>query len=197
MDAVKWEGIVDQAGKAFARFGFRKTSIEDVARAAGVAKGTVYLGCQSKRDLFYQAILRDLQQWKAELSERIDPRKPADETLVEIVTGAFEIMDQHPLARDLIKGDLYVDLPDWTEHLDELRTHGVGIIVEILRIGVRQGRFRESLDIEEVAGIFLDLVTTTILYLTRDPAGEERIPRRLQAAFDVLLNGILGTEQKT
>lgn len=197
MDSVKWERIVDQASKAFARFGFRKTSIEDVARAAGVAKGTVYLGCQSKQDLFYQAILRDLQQWRGELAERIDPRKPADETLVEVVLGAFAIMDQHPLTRDLIKGDLYVDLPDWTAHLDELRAHGVGVFVEILGIGVRQGRFRATLDIEEVSGIMLDLVTTTILYLTRDPAGEAHIPRRLQVAFDVLLNGILSTEQNT
>ncbi len=43
MDAAKKDCILLQAARAFARFGFKKASIDDIAREAGVGKGTVYL----------------------------------------------------------------------------------------------------------------------------------------------------------
>src|SRR5437870_10741769 len=102
MEATKWEGVVERAAKTFARYGFKKTSIDDIARAAGVAKGTVYLGCTSKLDLFYQAILRDIRLWNAELAKVVDPRVPADELLASIAQEAFASLDRFPLARDLV-----------------------------------------------------------------------------------------------
>lgn len=188
MDAAKWEGIVAEAAKAFGRFGFRKASIDGIARAAGVAKGTVYLGCTSKRDLFYQAILRDLRLWNAELAKAIDPRVPADELLVRVSQQAIALLDRFPLARDLISDVYAADLPDWLDRLDELRAHGLSTVLEMLRIGVRQGRLRADLDLEAVAEVFLDLMTSTIMFHSRGPA--ERMARHAAAVFDLALNGL-------
>src|SRR5437773_350021 len=99
MEPAKWEAILVEAARAFARYGFKKTSVDEVARAAGVAKGTVYLGCSSKRDLFYQAILRDLRLWNAELAREIDPRAPADALLLRVSALALDTLDRYPLAR--------------------------------------------------------------------------------------------------
>jgi AcrR family transcriptional regulator len=44
--------ILDAAERLFTQFGYRRTSVEDVAREAGVAKGTVYLYFESKVALF-------------------------------------------------------------------------------------------------------------------------------------------------
>ena len=54
MDHAKRETILESATRLFARLGFKKCSIDEIARAAGVAKGTIYLACDSKTDLFYQ-----------------------------------------------------------------------------------------------------------------------------------------------
>ena len=59
MERAKKDCILDSAAKAFARLGFKKASIDAIARAARVAKGTVYLACESKEDLFFQAVHRD------------------------------------------------------------------------------------------------------------------------------------------
>ena len=66
MEQAKKDCILLEAARAFARFGFKKTSIDEVARAAGVAKGTVYLACDSKEDLFYQVLHRETRSWAAE-----------------------------------------------------------------------------------------------------------------------------------
>jgi AcrR family transcriptional regulator len=191
MEDAKWESIVAEAAKAFDRYGFSKASMEDIARASGVAKGTLYLGAASKRDLFYQAVLRDLRLWNAELGRRIDPRVPADELLVSVTQQALASRDRFPLARDLVLGRFDSHLPDWTERLDELRAAGLATILEILRVGVRQGRFRAGLDLEETAGALLDLLATTLMYHSRGPDPEARLARHAAAVFELVLRGLL------
>ena len=48
----KREAILGAALELFGRYGYRRTSIDDIARAAGVAKGTVYLYVENKEALF-------------------------------------------------------------------------------------------------------------------------------------------------
>jgi AcrR family transcriptional regulator len=48
----KRDRILDAAQSLFVRYGVKRTSIDDVAREAGVAKGTVYLSFESKAELF-------------------------------------------------------------------------------------------------------------------------------------------------
>lgn len=44
--------ILDAAQSLFVRYGVKRTSIDDVARESGIAKGTVYLSFKSKAELF-------------------------------------------------------------------------------------------------------------------------------------------------
>src|ERR1700719_3973000 len=48
----KRDRILDAAQKLFVRYGVKRTSIDDVAREAGIAKGTVYLSFKTKAELF-------------------------------------------------------------------------------------------------------------------------------------------------
>ncbi len=65
------ERILDAAAKLLVRWGYRKTTIDDVAREAGVGKGTIYLHWKDKNELFIAAILRAQQQVGVEVMRRI------------------------------------------------------------------------------------------------------------------------------
>ena len=56
--AGKYTRILDAALTLFHRYGVRRTSIDDVAQEAGVAKGTVYLYFDSKETLFFEVAER-------------------------------------------------------------------------------------------------------------------------------------------
>ena len=45
--------VLTAAAGVFARYGYQQTTIDQIAEAAGVAKGSVYLSFKSKEDLFY------------------------------------------------------------------------------------------------------------------------------------------------
>ncbi len=65
------ERILDAAAALLLRWGYRKTTIEDVAREAGVGKGTIYLHWKDKNALFLAAVLRAQQQAGVEVMRRI------------------------------------------------------------------------------------------------------------------------------
>ena len=58
----KSELILNAARKEFLAHGFRRTSIEEIARTAGIAKGTVYLYFDSKEAVFH-AVLEAFFDW--------------------------------------------------------------------------------------------------------------------------------------
>jgi len=53
--------VLDAAVGVFARFGFRKTSMDDVARAAGVSRQGLYLSFANKEELFRRALVHSLR----------------------------------------------------------------------------------------------------------------------------------------
>ncbi|WP_083678538.1 TetR/AcrR family transcriptional regulator [Nocardiopsis sp. CNR-923] len=56
--AARAERILDAAGDLLVSWGYPRITIEDVARRAGVGKGTVYLHFPTKEVLFLAVLLR-------------------------------------------------------------------------------------------------------------------------------------------
>ena len=52
MSADHRDAIIEAATEVFSRFGFKKASVDDIARRARIGKGTVYLHFDSKEELF-------------------------------------------------------------------------------------------------------------------------------------------------
>src|SRR5262249_36313770 len=178
------------AARAFERFGFRKASVDEIARDAGVAKGTVYLAAESKEDLFYQAVHREVRSWVAELSKLIDPRRRADELLSEVAQASLALLQTKPLVRDLLLGICNGQLPTWTTQLEELRALGRVNVAEILRLGVKQGVFAPTLDVDMTAAILQDVQLSGYLHAMQEGPTTEDLPRRFRAGLDLVLNGL-------
>ena len=189
MELAKKECILMEAARAFARFGFKKTSVDEIAKAAGVAKGTIYLAAVSKEDLFYQALHREVREWVAEVSKLIDPRRPADELLGQMALFGFQKLETSPLVHDLLTGKTRELLPMWSDRFDELRGLGMQNVIEVLRLGIKQGIFRGELDVERVAQTLQDLQIAGYLFHGGKGMGEELLAQ-FAAGLDLVLNGL-------
>lgn len=190
MEQAKKECILRSASRIFTRFGFKKASVEEIAKDAGVAKGTVYLAAETKEDLFYQTVHREVRAWTAELSKLIDPRVPADELLTRCGAAAFQYLEDRPLVRDLLFGSYHLAMPEWSEQLDQLRELGRANTVEILRLGVKQGVFRSDLDLDEVSKIIQDVGIATQIFHNRGVDRSARVQKRLGVAIELLMGGL-------
>jgi AcrR family transcriptional regulator len=76
--------IIDAARSVFARRGFAHGIIDEIAKEAGIAKGTVYLYFHSKTEIYKAVLDHDMKLLKRETRQQID----AAATLKEKI-GAF------------------------------------------------------------------------------------------------------------
>jgi AcrR family transcriptional regulator len=192
MEAVKRECILVEATKAFARFGFKKASIDTIAEWAGVGKGTVYLAAESKQDLFYQVLHREVVAWIAEVQKIVDPRVPAEQLLAQASLQGEAYLNDRPLLKQLLFGEAYKLMPEWSDRLDALVALGRHNVDNILRLGIQQGRFRPDLDVEATGELLLDLqLAYFTLHDRPGPDRQARLDRRRIAAFKLILDGVL------
>jgi TetR/AcrR family fatty acid metabolism transcriptional regulator len=190
MEASTQTAVLDAAVTCFARYGFKKASVDKIATEADVAKGTVYLYCDSKEDLFYQAVHRELMAWSADLSRLLDPRRPAPEILVEIATRDAEFLAARPLTKDLLSGVIARQLPTWKPQFDELQDLACRHAVELLHLGIRQGLFAADLDIEATARVLVDLQLAGALLGHRTDLDPDLVRRRQLATLRIVLQGL-------
>ncbi|MER7011090.1 TetR/AcrR family transcriptional regulator [Saccharopolyspora sp. NPDC000359] len=97
--------ILDAAGELMIRLGYRKVTVEDVARQAGIGKGTVYLHWRTKEQLFESLILRSAREMITELAEKLR-RDPAEIQPHRFLRSAFRATQRNPLLRALVTSDV-------------------------------------------------------------------------------------------
>jgi AcrR family transcriptional regulator len=102
--------------RLFARFGFDKTSIDDIAREAGVSKGAVYLHWPSKDTLFEATLIREGLRMQDDIRGRIEA-DPAGGTLAAIYRHSIIALEGNPLLLAAITFDARV-LGDYVRRQD-------------------------------------------------------------------------------
>lgn len=88
---------LDAAVRCIERFGWRRTSVQDVAREAGVERTTVYRRVGSMDDIFRLLVARELNELMVSVPNRIPAKATAPETVVALVAGSIEHSRAHPV----------------------------------------------------------------------------------------------------
>ncbi|MEU6130657.1 TetR/AcrR family transcriptional regulator [Saccharopolyspora sp. NPDC047091] len=103
-DTARADRILDAAGELLLRHGYRKVTIDDVARQAGVGKGTVYLHWKTKVALFQSLLVRESVALVEDVlgALRADPDEVRPHRLLRL---AYLVTFRRPLALALVTGD--------------------------------------------------------------------------------------------
>lgn len=108
--------LLDAALTLFGRYGYRRTSVDDIAREARVAKGAVYLSFQSKEELFRTAAQQVIERALAAAALARGAPGPIETRLLAFLEARFsylfELAQGAPHAWELIdpEGTLSADL---------------------------------------------------------------------------------------
>jgi AcrR family transcriptional regulator len=187
------EIILDAASRLVERYGYRKTTMEEIAREAGIGKGTTYLYFRSKEDVALSCV--DRKNRRLHERQREIARSPGTpvERLREIL-----------MARVLVRLD---SVQHYTQSLDELyaalrpailasrdRYHEVEaqILAEVLTEGRRDGVF--AFEDALAAARTLVLATNGLLPYSlsaRELGERDEVAAKTSQIIDVLLHGLL------
>lgn len=110
---LREERILDAAATLLVRWGYRKTTIDDVAREAGVGKGTIYLHWKDKNELFQATIWHASEQVTEDVMQRI-AADPEGGRFHRLWTHGMLAILSNPLLAALMQGksDIFQGLMD-------------------------------------------------------------------------------------
>ncbi len=187
--ADKREAILRAATSIFASNGYFNSKVADIASAAGVADGTVYLYFKSKEEILHSIFDRTVDEAIAkarqELAEIEDPR----EKLRRI---AYLHLEGLGADRDLAVV-FQVELRGSTKFMEEFSAAGfanyLGLIRATLEEGQQAGFFRKELNAKVVSKILFgaldEMATNWILSKRR-----YKLAPMADQVLDIFLNGV-------
>src|SRR5437867_13354379 len=89
------EEIIAAAAKVFRTKGYHAATVQDIADAVGILKGSVYHHFKSKEDLLFLIVKEPIARIYERMSEIVDSDLPAAEALRCAIVAHLEASDQH------------------------------------------------------------------------------------------------------
>ncbi len=151
------EKILHVAGLIFSKFGFHKTTVDEIARAAHKAKGSIYYYFRNKEELFQGVVEKEFQTLRSELVASIDKSKNAKEKLANYIIVRMQTI--HKLANfyDALKNDYLSYLPFIEKIRAKYDNEEIVLVKSLLTSGVNNNEF-EIRDIELTASALLTVL---------------------------------------
>ena len=187
--------LTSAALELFVERGFAATRLEDVARRAGVSKGTLYLYFDSKEELF-KTVVREGLLPALERGERMlaEHRGSASELLRELVRGWWETIGNTPLGG--LPKLMLSECRNFPElgrfYLDEVISRGHRLLAQAVERGMDSGEFRR-MQLDHVTRLVIaPVVLMAVWRHSFDFCDSYRLdPQRyIEHHLDLLLNGL-------
>jgi AcrR family transcriptional regulator len=154
------ERILAGALAQFEDFGMRRTTMEDVARRAGVARVTLYRRFRGKEHLVEAVVIAEAQRFFAELEAAVAGLASVEDRIVEGFAHTLEAAREQRLLNRLLRTEPEVLLP-------HLTTSGGPVLAAGRSFLARQMRFAHSevppREVETVAELVARLVLSFLL----------------------------------
>lgn len=186
--------IVSAALHLFAQRGYGATRLDDVAQAAGVGKGTVYLYFDTKEELFRAVVRQELIPTIDAMAAEVADHAGPSSDLLRIVAGRFlRIADTDVGGIPKLVLSEAGNFPEIARfYATEVIARGRGVFAEILRRGVQRGEFR-AIESDLVMPTFIGPLLLMLLWRHSIGRHAERLfdPNAVvETHLDILLRGL-------
>jgi AcrR family transcriptional regulator len=186
--------ILAAALECFAKGGFAGTRLDDVASAAGVTKGTLYLYFPNKEALF-EAVVRSAVLPVLEMAQ--EHVAESNDTAPELLEWLLRRWQETTLPTHCAISKIIIaesaSFPDLARfYLDEVVGRGLTLVGGVLKLGIERGEFR-PLDIENTARCIVWPMLMANLWSQSLGLYAETIDLKQFRAthYDMLLRGLL------
>ena len=207
---AKESSILDAAEAIFAQVGFDGAKVSEIARAASVAEGTVYLYYKNKQDLLAGVVGRFWTQLTLGAEAAIEPDTTTREQLEQL--GGYHlnsILDQFEVV-----SLTYRARPQQEQDLDQVREY-VRVFDRIMQRGVDRGELPKDTPIGQLRDVFFGtlefsartlklrdlpydhtVVTNLLAIMVNSPNATARAPRGNEPSNRDLMNKLKSIQKQ-
>jgi len=177
------------ATRVFSESGYGGSDMQGIADALGIAKGTIYLYFNSKKELFLAATLRAIENLASTIKREVKTASGPLEKIRAIIGAHLRFSSENRDLAEIIARERGEFLAHAEETYYRVFSENTKYLEEILRSGITDGIFRET-DVEQTTAILANLLAGTIFTHTLRQGRNETGPST-DAITDFLLNSIL------
>lgn len=192
-------GELIEAGLAeFADKGFAATRLEDVARRAGVSKGTIYRYFENKEALFQAALRSRVVPVFGDLEALVDDYPGNTRDLLHTLFRALYervVASEVPLLMRVIiaEGQRFPEIPAF--YYRETVAKAQALLKRILERGVARGEFREGPVLNAPIVLVAPAIVTALWRLTFEPVQPLDPEKMLEAHADLVFRGLIAQDR--
>jgi AcrR family transcriptional regulator len=182
-DENKRRTIVQTAVRLFSEQPFHKVRLDDVAAAAGVGKGTVYIYFKSKEDLYYSSVYDGFADLVKTLDEQLQVQAlPFSDRIRIIVHGLVAFSVRYPQLFEVMRT---VGVPDASSEWDGKRQEFCLLIENVIRQGVAAGELSDPRP--DQTALYLPAMVRAVMQYSPQSVDGEALTKHIAS---VLLEGI-------
>ncbi|WP_141433142.1 TetR/AcrR family transcriptional regulator [Bacillus sp. 03113] len=159
--ADRKQQIIEAAAKSFSLFGYKATTMDQVAKLANVGKGTIYTFFNNKEELFAEIIHSVIQEMKVVAEEAFQANLPFHERIHAVLFQILEFRKKHQLMIKLFQEQKEMGTPAVREVLEQVENVILNYMKDKIIIAVENGEVRKC-DPELTAFVMLKLYTSLI-----------------------------------
>ena len=185
----KLDEILDAALTLFALYGFRKTTVEDVAEKVGMTKSNLYFYVKNKRDLYEKTVSRALQRWRDSVAGAVSETDDVVEKFSVMAKQSFAYLaGNEDLRAVCMKDPSIFTLTPGEDRFYEINFGAMQLIKSILTQGIENGRFY-PVDVDHTTELFFSIY---IMFLIKTYVKSEGISsmRMYEEGLKIILRGL-------
>ncbi len=135
--------ILEAATKSFSLFGYKGTTMEQVAKIANVGKGTIYTFFSNKEEILKEVVLSLIKEMKVAMDSTIDANKSFTENGHSVLMKMLEFRERHVLFAKLIEEEKELRTPAVKQMLQDIEDEGISYIASRIDIGISKGEVHD------------------------------------------------------
>ena len=188
--------VVKQAEDLFNRYGYSKTTADEIARSAGISKRTLYKYFDGKQDVLEKMVEEKMHHLKHEIRQVLEEPVVFPEKLRKVIS--LVVTNLSGVSRHFLE-DLRRNVPETWQKLSDFRKEMVEIYyTRILDEGIAAGHFKPGINRGVAVLVMLSAMEhvinpSTMVALPSDLA--DSIPANSEMLFDemirIIYEGIL------
>lgn len=186
------DAILEATDRLLARYGYKKMTIDDLAREVGIGKGSVYLHFESKEEIALSHVDRIVERVKSRLHDiaesKASPENRIRKMLVERVLMRFDSVQHYSQSMNELLAQVRSRLLERRKRYFEEEAR---IFAKVLAEGKASGAFKVK-DSVEMSRTLLDATNALLPYsLSAYELGERNeLVRKANNVADIVLNGL-------
>ncbi|MDH5490607.1 MAG: TetR family transcriptional regulator [Myxococcales bacterium] len=186
----KRERILEAATKVFAANGFYATRVSEIAQAAGVADGTIYLYFENKDHVLISIFEDRIRKLIAFLRELIAEEAPAELRIRRVIEVQLGLLEERRDLAEVITVNLRQSSRLLKQYAAPLFNEYLEVLASVIADGQREGTLREEVNARAAARALWGALDATALTWALGPAEPAALKRAAAQVADLFLGGL-------